>query len=101
MKIMIVMKMEFYQAIGYYCHGLDREENSEYGEAVGIFRQAKQSLINSAKQSEKMSSEAKSDVGNSLMYARDVIEGKLTSGENCRKIGLFSKLYNVFIKKSR
>ena len=51
MKIMIVMKMEFYQAIGYYCHGLDREENSEYGEAVGIFRQAKQSLINSAKQS--------------------------------------------------
>ena len=38
LKIAIVMKMEFYQAIGYYCLGLVAEENGEYGEAVGYFR---------------------------------------------------------------
>jgi len=77
MKILIIMKMEFYQAIGYYCMGVAAEESGEYGEAVGYFRQSKQCLANSDKQSEKMNKEQRTDIMNSMMYARDVIEGRV------------------------
>ena len=75
MKILIIMKMEFYQSIGYYCMGVAAEESGEYGEAVGYFRQAKQCLANSDKQSEKMNKDQRTDITNSMLYARDVIEG--------------------------
>lgn len=95
MKILIIMKMEFYQAIGYYCLGMAAEESGEYGEAVGYFRQSKQCLANSDKQSEKMGKEQRAEVINSMLYARDVIEGKLSSAEKDNEF-----IYHMLLKEN-
>ena len=57
LKTWVVFKMEFFQAITYFCQGMDAEERKEYGEAVTYFRQARQSLQNSQKQAAKLDSE--------------------------------------------
>lgn len=80
LKTWVVFKMEFFQAITYFCQGMDAEERKEYGEAVTYFRQARQCLQNSQKQAAKLDSE--NDLAAALGYADDVINGKCTSAEN-------------------
>jgi len=80
LKTWVVFKMEFFQAITYFCQGMDAEEKKEYGEAVTYFRQARQSLQNSQKQAAKLDSE--NNLAGALGYADDVINGKCTSAEN-------------------
>ena len=59
--------------------GCASNENSEYGESVGYFTKSKVSLESAEKQAGKLGGEYRDGCALALSYARDVIEGSLTS----------------------